>query len=73
MTISFNQDTDLTVVTEFDEETDNIVNEEVMSFKAGEPVDCMILGDENEDYIDIEFPKGVAFGVQFDCFTIESV
>ena len=69
--ITFNQDTELTIVEGFDEETDNITSESVETFKKGEPVDADIVS-ENGEYVDLQFGGGggVAFGVQRSCFTV---
>jgi len=76
--ISFKNDTELTLVTSFDEKTDTITGEETETFKAGEPVDAEIIEDEStsleekgEQFVTLEFGDGsVAFGVQRDCFTV---
>jgi len=72
--ISFKNDTELTLVTSFDEKTDTITGEETETFKAGEPVDADII-DENETkgemFVDLQFGDGsVAFGVQRECFDV---
>jgi hypothetical protein len=68
--ITFKNDTELTIITEFDEENDNIAGEETELFKAGEPVDAYIISNGGE-YVDLEFGSGgVALTVQRDCFTI---
>jgi hypothetical protein len=71
--IAFKKDIELTVVTEFDEATDNITGEEKDIFKAGEPVDADILdrGDNTENYVDLQFGDGsMAFGVERSSFDI---
>ena len=69
--ISFKQDTQLTVVEEFDEATDNIVDESHPTFKAGEYVDAQIVSEEG-NYVDLQFGDtgGVAFGVHRDSFEV---
>ncbi len=69
--IRFNQDTELTLITDYDEENDNITGEETEVFKAGEPVDAEIIAWINGgEYVDLQFGDGsVALTVQRDCFT----
>ena len=68
--IKFKQDTELTVVEGFDEETDNITDESLETFKAGELVDANII-DENGEHVNLEFGNGgVAFTVQRSCFDV---
>lgn len=63
--IRFLEDVELTIVTGFDEETDNITDEEVHVFHKGDEVDASIETDnDNPSYCDIEFSIGVAHGVQ---------
>ena len=75
--IAFKTDTELTIVTEFDEATDNIVGEEKDVFKAGELVDAEILATEilpdgkTSEFVDLQFGDGsVAFSVQRACFYV---
>ncbi len=75
--IAFKKDTELIVVTEFDETTDNITGEEKDTFKAGEPVDAEILATEIlpdgkvSEFVDLQFGDGsVAFGVQRASFDV---
>jgi hypothetical protein len=75
--ISFKQDTELNVITEFDEATDNIFTSEISVFKAGERVDADIISSElREDgqpseFVDIQFGDGsLATGVQRASFDI---
>ena len=72
--ISFKTDTQLELVTSFDEKTDTITGEETETFKAGEPVDADIINEEEtkgETFVDLQFGDGsVALGVQRDCFDI---
>ncbi len=69
--ITFKQDIQLTVVEEFDEITDNIVDESHPVFKAGEYVDADIVSQEG-NYVDLQFGDtgGVAFNVQRDSFEV---
>lgn len=72
--IKFKADTELEVVTDFDEKTDTITGSETETFKAGEPVDADIIDDreeKGEQFVDLQFGDGsVAFGVQRSCFDI---
>jgi len=75
--ITFKQDTEITVVEEFDEATDNIVSESKEIFKAGEYVDGEIVGTEilpdgkTSDFVDIQFGDGgLATGVLRSSFDI---
>ena len=69
--IKFKKETTLTVVNEYDEENDNIVDENEETFKAGELVDGDICDDDSDGYVNIQFGDGgVAFGVQRKCFTV---
>ena len=72
--IKFKSDTQLEVVTDFDENTDTITGIETETFKAGEKVDGEIISDREEKgdvFVDIQFGDGsVAFGVQRDCFEV---
>jgi len=68
--IKFKEDTELNVVTGFDEETDNITEDGMEIFRAGEPVDAEITSEDGE-YVDLQFGDGsVANGVQCSCFEI---
>ena len=68
--IRFRSDTTLQVVTEFDEETDNIVDEVEEHFKAGEKAEADIFSEDGE-YADLQFGDGsVAVGVNKDCFEV---
>ena len=71
--IKFNQDTELTVVSGFDEELDNITDETVETFKAGELINAEIMdgSDTNSEYVDLEFGDGsIALTVQRSSFEI---
>jgi hypothetical protein len=71
--IIFKKTVTLTVITEFDEATDNITGEEQDTFKAGELVAADILdrGDNTEKYVDLQFGDGsMAFGVERDSFDV---
>lgn len=72
--IKFKFDTQLEVVTDFDEKTDNITGVETETFKAGERVDAEIISDREEKgdvFVDLQFGEGsVAFGVQRDSFEV---
>lgn len=71
--IKFLCDCQLTIVTEFDEENDNIVDEKVETFRKGEEVEAVILdADAENKYVDLEFFCGVAFCVQRDLFEVIS-
>jgi len=71
--IKFLHDCQLTIVTEFDEENDNIVDEKVETFRKGEEIEATVLfvGDKNK-YVDLEFSCGVAFCVQRNLFEVIS-
>lgn len=72
--ITFKANTELNLVTSFDEKTDTITGEAIETFKAGEKVDADIIDDREEKgemFVDLQFGDGsVAFGVQRDCFDI---
>ena len=68
--ITFKENAELSVVVEFDEEADNIVEEQTEVFLAGEPVDAEIV-DEMGDYVDLQFGDGtVALGVLRSLFEV---
>jgi len=68
--ITFKTDTELTLVTEFDKNFDNISGEETVLFEADELVDGDIIEEEG-DYVTLQFGDGsVAFSVQRDCFNV---
>jgi len=72
--ISFKIDTELEVVTDFDEKADQIVGQENDTFRAGEEVDVQIVEEyqiKGDTYCDLQFGDGsVAFGVRRDTFTV---
>jgi hypothetical protein len=75
--IAFKQDTEITVINEFDEATDNIVDESKELFKAGELVDGEVISTEIlpdgkvSDYVDIQFGDGgLAMGVLRSSFDV---
>ena len=70
--IKFKNDTEICIVTEFDEELDNIVDETHQVFKAGELVAADIIEDTDDGYVALEFCNGVAFGVEKNCFDLVS-
>ena len=55
--IRFRTETTLQVITEFDKENDNIVDEVETTFKQGEKVDADIYSDDGS-YVDIRFADG---------------
>ena len=66
--LRFKTATSLNVITEFDEATDNIVDEQEMTFKQGAKVDAEILNEDDGDYCDLLFADGsVATSVLKDC------
>ena len=69
--ITFKENTTLTIVDGFDEETDNITSETTETFNVGEKVDADIVS-ENGKYVDLQFggSGGVAFGVLRECFDV---
>ena len=72
--ITFKKDTTLTVITDFDESNDNILDESENTFVAGEPVDATIINEEvqkGEAYVDLQFGDGsMALGVLRENFEI---
>ena len=61
--IKFKTDTELNVITDFNEETDNIEGDKMEIFKAGEPVDVEITSEDG-DHVGLQFGDGsVALGV----------
>lgn len=59
MKIKFLTDVTLTVVTGYDEETDNITDESVETFKAGSIHEVDDCGDDTDSaYTDIQFGDG---------------
>jgi len=69
--ITFRNDTELTLVTDFDEKTDTITGDEVILCKANELIDADIVSLAG-DFVDLQFgyKGGVAFGVQRACFDV---
>ena len=67
--IKFKRNIELTIVTGYDEESDNITDETTILFLKGEIIDGDVI-DEDGDYCDIEFSNGVAFGVSKTAFKI---
>lgn len=68
--IAFKQQTTLTIVEEFNEKRDEVVEESTETFKAGERVDADIL-DEDGPFVSLEFGNGgVAFAVERESFDI---
>lgn len=72
--IKFHKNIELTIVEGFDEETDNITDESVETFKAGELVDADIVSEDGK-YVNLQFGGGggVAFGVLRSCFDVELI
>ena len=70
MKIQFLKDTTLTIVTDFDEATDNITGEDVVHFAKGEVREVDVIeGADTPKYVDIQFVNGsLALGVQRSCF-----
>jgi hypothetical protein len=72
--ITFKNDTELCIVTDYDEATDTIKGETIETFKAGEPVDADIINETEEKtemFVSLQFADGsVAFGVQRESFTV---
>jgi len=74
--IKFLTEITLTIVEGYDEATDNITEESVETFKAGEPVDADIVSLDDDrngtGYVDLQFGGGggVALGVQRSCFEV---
>jgi hypothetical protein len=69
MIIKFTQDTELTIITGYDEENDNITDEITEFFKAGQCGYADIVSEDG-NFVDLEFDHGVAFGVNRDCFEV---
>ena len=66
--ITFNKDTTLQVVEEFNEKRDEIVKQSEETFKASEVVDAEII-DEDGPFVTLEFGNGnVAFTVERESF-----
>ena len=72
--ITFKKDTTLTVITDFDETNDNILNELEDIFEEGEKVDATIINEEThkgEAYVDLQFADGsMALGVLRENFEV---
>jgi len=69
MKIAFKNDTTLTVVTEYDEEADNIVDEVQEFFEAGEVFEATLIPTDMKEYVDIQFGDGsLALGVNLKSF-----
>ena len=67
--IKFKEDTELTVISGYDEETDNITEECQELFKAGENVDADIYDDDGGKYVNLQFGDGsIVLTVQRNCF-----
>jgi len=68
--IAFKKDTELFIVTEFDEAHDNIMGSKVEVFRAGEAVEVEII-DGEFNHCDLQFGDGsVAHGIFRECFTV---
>ena len=68
--ITFNKDTTLQVVEEFNEKRDEILAHSLETFKAGEMVDAEII-DEDGPFVTLEFGNGgVAFTVERESFIV---
>jgi len=65
--IKFKNPTEITIVTGFDEENDNITEEQTVVFSPNDEIFADIISKDGE-YVDLEFKDGVAFGVLRDCF-----
>lgn len=71
-TIKFKSDTELEVISKFNEATDNIDESSNEVFKAGSTHEVTIIDGDVADYCDIQFPNGnLVLGVYRHCFTIE--
>ena len=67
--IAFKTDTELEIVTEFDEKHDCIMGTRMEVFRVGEPVTVDIIAGEF-NYCDLQFGDGsVAHGIFRECFT----
>ena len=72
MTIQFKKDVALTVITDFDESTDNIIGECEEIFKQNEIFYEVTLLSSTNGCCDIQFGDGsIAMGVQRNLFTIK--
>ncbi len=71
--IKFKSDTELEVIDQFNEATDNIDECHNEVFKAGEPVDADIVSQDG-DYVDLQLGAGggLILGVQRSCFEIST-
>ena len=67
--ITFNKNIALNIVFEFDETTDEITDQEICQFVAGEELDATVIAEDG-GFADIEFARGVAFGVEKSDFSI---
>jgi hypothetical protein len=68
--IAFKTDTELEVVTEFDEAHDCIMGTRMEVFRAGESVEVDII-DGEFNHCDLQFGDGsVAHGIFRECFTV---
>lgn len=69
--IKFKENITLTVITEFDEATDNITGEETVTFKADELVDAEVLDFDDSGYVNLQFADGtMATSVQRTSFDV---
>lgn len=71
---AFKEDTELTLVTGFDEATDTITEEEDEFFRAGEIFEADVIPSDRRGYVDLQFGDGsVAFGVNLKAFASVTV
>jgi hypothetical protein len=69
--IKFKSNTELNLVTDFDEKTDTVVDKGFETFLVGEPVDAEIFNDDGSQFVDLQFADGsVALSVQRDWFEV---
>ena len=68
--IYFKEDTELEVITEYNEATDNIADSHKTVFKAGERIpDVQILESDSPEWADIQFANGdLALTIQREYF-----
>lgn len=72
--IKFKSDTELAIVTDYDEKTDTLTGETTEVFKAGGLYDAEIVDKvetKGDMFVNLQFPDGsLALGVQRDCFEV---
>ena len=71
--IKFKQDTELAIVTKFDEDSGDTLEESNETFREGVEIDAEVICYDDDGYVDIEFGDGsIAFTVEGDSIEVIS-